>query len=331
MGDHSMKSVLKAAVLGIAAVSLMGSAYAADIRVAFVPQIQGIPYYVAMEDGAKAAAKKFGVEYVQQGPTSTNSADQLRIFDSFVNQGFNVVAVSPVDVETLKPAIARAKSQGVHVITSDADAAGSARDFYVAQARDQDLGFTILDEMVKRIGEEGKIAIISDAPTIQSLNNWIDAIQQRAKTKYPKLKIVSVDHTDGTAARAFQFATDAMTRNPDLKGIIGIASTTCPGIAQAVEASGKSGTIVATGYCSPNTVRDYVKSGAMTYTVLWNPADLGYLTVWAGKQVADGKSFEASPKVDGLDAAVKWMANEKILLLGAPMVFTKDNIGNFNF
>ncbi len=32
-----------------------------------------------------------------------------------------------------------------------------------------------------------------------------------------------------------------MTRNPDLKGIIGIASTTCPGIAQAVEASGKSG------------------------------------------------------------------------------------------
>ena len=68
--------------------------------------------------------------------------------------------------------------------------------------------------MVKRIGEEGKIAIISDAPTIQSLNNWIDAIQQRAKTKYPKLKFVSVDHTDGTAARAFQFATDAMTAIP---------------------------------------------------------------------------------------------------------------------
>ena len=327
-----MKSALKAAVFGLVAVtSLMGSVYAANLRVAFVPQIQGIPYYVAMEEGAKAAAKKFGVDYVQQGPTSTNAADQLRIFDSFVNQGFNVVAVSPVDVETLKPAIARAKAQGVHVITSDADAPGSARDFYVAQARDQDLGFTILDEMVKRIGEEGKIAIISDAPTIQSLNNWIDAIQERAKTKYPKLKIVSVDHTDGTAARAFQFATDAMTRNPDLKGIIGIASTTCPGIAQAVEASGKTGSVVATGYCSPNTVRDYIKSGAMTYSVLWNPSDLGYLTVWAAKELSEGRTFADKVTVDGLKNQPTWLAEDKILLLGPPMVFTAENIDQFKF
>jgi ABC-type sugar transport system substrate-binding protein len=327
-----MKNLIKAAVAGLLANTVtVLAAHAADVRVAFVPQIQGIPYYVAMEEGAKKAAAKFGVDYVQQGPTSTNSADQLRIFESFVNQGFNVVGVSPVDVETLKPAIAAAEKKGVHVITSDADAAGSEREFYVAQAMDKDLGYSILDEMVKRVGKDGKIAVISDAPTIASLNNWIAAIQERAKTTYPNLQIVSVDHTDGTAARAFQFATDAMTRTPDLKGIIGIASTTCPGIGQAVEAAGRAGTIVTAGFCSPNTVRDYVTSGAMTYTVLWNPADLGYLTVWAGKQIADGTKFETSPKVEGLDADVKWLANDKILLLGAPMVFTKDNIANFNF
>lgn len=315
----------------LATTTLAGAAYAKDVRVAFVPQIQGIPYYVAMETGAKTAAEKFGVNYVQQGPTATSAADQLRIFESFVNQGFDVVGVSPVDVETLKPAIARATEKGVHVITSDADAAGSKRAFYVAQAMDKDLGYTVLDEMVARVGKEGKIAIISDAPTIASLNNWIAAIQERAKSTYPDLEIVSVDHTDGTAARAFQFATDAMTRNPDLKGIIGIASTTCPGIGQAVEAAGRTGTIVTTGFCSPNTVKDYVMSGAMTYSVLWNPSDLGYLTVWAGKQVAEGKKFEPEPKVEGLDAKVQWLPEQNILLLGAPMVFTKDNIGQFNF
>ncbi|MGE0240783.1 MAG: autoinducer 2 ABC transporter substrate-binding protein, partial [Parvibaculaceae bacterium] len=328
-----MKTILKTLAAGLAAATVLaGAAFAQDkVRVAFVPQIQGIPYYVAMENGGKKAAEKFGVEYVQEGPTSTNAADQLRIFESFVSQGFNVVGVSPVDVETLKPAIAKARAAGVHVITSDADAAGSEREFYVAQALDQDLGFTILDEMVKRIGEEGKIAVISDAPTIASLNAWIAAIKERAQTKYPKIEIVSVDHTDGTAARAFQFATDAMTRNPDLKGIIGIASTTCPGIGQAVEAAGKQGQIVTTGYCSPNTIKDYMMSGAMTYSVLWNPADLGYLTVWAGKQVADGAAFEAKPKVEGLDANVQWLAVQKVLLLGNPMIFSKDNIQQFDF
>src|ERR1700753_1750295 len=147
-----MKNLLKTAAIGLLAnAAIVLAAHAADVKVAFVPQIQGIPYYVAMEEGAKKAADKFGVQYVQQGPTTTNSADQLRIFESFVNQGFNVVGVSPVDVETLKAAIAAAEKKGVHVITSHADAAGSEREFYVAQAMDTDLGHTILDEMVKRV------------------------------------------------------------------------------------------------------------------------------------------------------------------------------------
>ncbi len=328
-----MTRLMKTLTAGLlAAVAISSAAIAQDkVRVAFVPQIQGIPYYVAMENGGKKAAEAFGVDYIQQGPTTTNAADQLRIFESFVNQGVNVVALSPVDVETLKPAIAKARAQGVHVITADADAAGSEREFYVAQAMDKDLGYTILDEMVKRIGKDGKVAIISDAPTIASLNAWIAAIKERASSEYPDLKIVSVDHTDGTASRAFQFATDAMTRNPDLGGIIGIASTTCPGIGQAVEAAGKQGQIVTTGFCSPNTIKDYMLSGALTYSVLWNPSDLGYLTVWAGKQLADGKAFDASPKVEGLDASVQWLADQKILLLGNPMIFTKDNIEQFDF
>jgi rhamnose transport system substrate-binding protein len=69
----------------------------------------------------------------------------------------------------------------------------------------------------------------------------------------------------------------------------------------------------------------------MTYSVLWNPADLGYLTVWAGKQVADGVAFEAEPAVEGLEANVRWLEDEKILLLGDPMVFTKENIEQFDF
>lgn len=311
---------------------LGGTAFAADpIRFAFVPQIQGIPYYNAMEKGGQAAAAKFGVTYIQQGPTTTSASDQLRIFDSFVAQHFNVIGVSPDDVETLKPAIARAKAQGIHVITSDADAAGTARDFYVAQALDKDLGYTLIDEVAKRIGDEGKVAIISDSPTIQSLNNWIAAIKERASAAHPKIEIVSVNNTDGTAARAFQFATDAMTRNPDLKAIIGIASTTCPGVAQAVETAGKIGKVVTTGYCSPNTIREAMKSGSMSFSVLWSPYDLGYLTVWAARQVADGKPFEKSNVVDGQKQPATWMEADKILLLGSPMIFTKENIDQFNF
>lgn len=306
-------------------------AEAKDVRIAFVPQIQGIPYYVSMEEGGKAAAAKFGASYIQQGPTSTSAADQLRIFESFVNQGYDVIAISPNDVETLKPTIAKAVAKGVKVITSDADAPGTDRLVFVAQALDQDLGFTVMDELVKRIGAAGKVAIVSDSPTIQSLNNWIAAIQERAKTKYPGIQIVSVSNTDGTAAKAYQYATDAITRHPDLKAIIGIASTTCPGVAQAVEAADKIGKVITTGYCSPNTARQYIKSGAMPFSVLWSPYDLGYLTVWAGKQLVEGQALQTENNVPGLAAPAQYNADKKLLLLGPPTVFTKENVDSFNF
>lgn len=306
----------------------------AQVRIAFVPQIQGIPYYVAMEEGGDAAAEAFDAVYTQQGPTSTNAADQLRIFESFINQRYDVISVSPVEVQSLRPAITRARNMGINVITSDADAPESDRQLYVAQALDQDLGYTILDELVARIGEDAEIAIISDAPTIQSLNNWIAAIQERAETTYPDLEIVSVQNTDGTTARAYQFATDVMTANPDLDGIIGIASTTCPGVAQAVEDAGKIGEVITTGFCSPNTVRSYVKSGAMPFSVLWNPTDLGYLTVWAGVQLTEGVDFadmEGSIEVPGLENPVTYIPDQQILLLGPPAVFTEANIDDFDF
>ncbi|TDL81640.1 autoinducer 2 ABC transporter substrate-binding protein [Palleronia sediminis] len=300
-------------------------------RIAFIPQIAGIPYYVAMEEGAMRAAEELGVEYVQEGPTSTNAADQLRIFESFVNQGFDVIAISPLDGETLKPAISRAIEQGIVVLTADADAPDSDRQFFVAQALDRDLGYTLLDEAVERIGESGKIAIVSDSPTIQSMQNWIAAIEERAETTYPDIEIVSVDHTDGTAQRAYQFATDAMTRNPDLKAILGMASTTCPGIAQAVEAADLVGEVLTAGYCSPNTARDYIKSGAMPFSVLWNPADLGYLTVWVGDHLVDGGEITGAFEVEGLEQTIEYLPENDVILLGPPSVFTEENVDDFDF
>jgi len=319
---------------GIALGLTLGSGAAAQddtTQIAFIPQIAGIPYYVAMQEGAERAAEELGVEYVQEGPTSTNAADQLRIFESFVNQGFDVIAISPLDEETLKPAIVRAREAGIIVLTSDADAPGSDRQYFVAQALDQDLGYTLLDETVARTGDSGKIAIVSDSPTIQSMQNWIAAIEERAESAYPEIEIVSVDHTDGTAQRAYQFATDAMTRNPDLMAVLGMASTTCPGIAQAVEAAGVVGEVLSAGYCSPNTARDYIKSGAMPFSVLWNPADLGYLTVWVGDYLVNGGEVTGDLDVPGLEAPVRYLPDSGILLLGPPSVFTEDNVDDFDF
>jgi ABC-type sugar transport system substrate-binding protein len=102
-------------------------------KVAFVPQIVGIPYFNAMEEGGKDAAEKFGVDFIYTGPTDTNPADQLRIVNGLIDQGVNAVSLSVLDASSIDPILNKAKDKGIHIFTSDSDAPKSAREVYVAE------------------------------------------------------------------------------------------------------------------------------------------------------------------------------------------------------
>jgi ABC-type sugar transport system substrate-binding protein len=322
----------KAVALSALTLALSSTAFAEDKpKVAFVPQLIGIPYFNAMEAGGKEAAEELGVEFIYSGPVDTNPVDQLQIVQNLIDQGVSAVSVSVLDASAIAPVVEAAKAKGAKLFTSDSDAPDSGRAVYVAQATDEGLGTTIIDELVKRVGEDAKIGIVSGEATASNLNAWIGFMQKHAKEKYPKLTLLEPQYAGGTAQRAAQIAGDLMTANPDIKGIIAVASSTCPGVAQAIETAGKTGTVIGTGYCSPNTARSYIKSGSFGFSVLWDPAQLGYLTVWAGKQLIDGKAFEAENTVPGFASPVTYNADSGILLLGPPAVFTAENVDKFDF
>ncbi len=83
--SKSMRSLFAGAAL--LALAYPG-AQAADEHntVAFVPQIVGIPYFNAMEEGGKKAAGALGVKFIYSGPVDTNPVDQLQIVQNLVNQ-----------------------------------------------------------------------------------------------------------------------------------------------------------------------------------------------------------------------------------------------------
>jgi rhamnose transport system substrate-binding protein len=146
------------------------------------------------------------------------------------------------------------------------------------------------------------------------------------------MSIVDVRFTTGGSSEdAFRQAQQLMVRYPDLKGLVAVASSTIPGVARAVESTNKIGKVKVIGYGSPNTVRPFVKKGIMEASILWNPRELGYLTVWAGMKLAKGESFSETNKVPGLSQEIKYFPDSKILLLGSPLVITKGNVDTFNF
>ncbi|MDR0361519.1 MAG: autoinducer 2 ABC transporter substrate-binding protein [Planctomycetota bacterium] len=310
-----------------------GAASAAEkTRVAFIPQLIGIPYFTAMEKGGEKAAQDLGIEFMYVGAPTASASEQVRLFENLIQQKVDAISISVLDAVSLNPVIRRARAAGIAVFTSDSDSADSERQVYVAQAMDKDLGYTLIDRLAAQCGESGQIGIVSGESTATNLNAWIAFMKERLKDKYPKMELVDVRFTSGGSSEdALRQAEELMTRFPAIKGLVAVASTTVPGVVQAVQQADMAGEVAVIGYGSPNTVRPFIKSGVMKESVLWDPWRLGYLTAWAGKRLADGKSFAAENAIPGFDAPVKYFADEKILLLGDPLVIDANNVDTFDF
>jgi len=319
-------------VISLLLLSFSSIVEAEKLKVAFIPQLIGIPYFTAMEEGGKEAAERFGIEFTYVGPTTTSAPEQVKIMDSLIRQNYNAISISVLDPESINPIIEKARKKGIDVLTSDSDSPDSARQAFVAQALNQDLGYTLIDELARQIDYKGEIGIISGESTATNLNSWIGYMKERVDDKYSAIEIVDVRYTSGGSSQdAFRQAQQLMTRYPDIKGLVAVASTTVPGVAQAVQTMGKVGKVKVIGYGSPNTVRSYIKNGVMEASILWDPKALGYLTVWACKLFAEGKTPEEINYVPGMKDPVKWFPEDKILLLGPPLVITKENVDDFDF
>jgi len=64
--------------------------------------------------------------------------------------------------------------------------------------------------------------------------------------------------------------------------------------------------------------------------MLWNTADLGYLTVHAGAQMAQNKLAPGATSLEaGRLGKIEIRGSE--VILGPPLLFTKENIDKFDF
>ncbi|MGK2310602.1 autoinducer 2 ABC transporter substrate-binding protein [Cutibacterium sp. V947] len=306
------------------------SGAASDVSVAFVPKIQGIPFFEAMNKGGADAAKEFGFKWVYSGPTTADPAAQGDVVRSLMQQKVGALMVASNDPDSMGPLLKEAQDKGIKVGTSDTDAPNSAREVFVTQATEDGIGAALLEQIAKPINGEGEIAIVSCGQTASNLNAWIKVVKSKAVSDYPKIKIVDTVYADEDQAKAVTMAKDLMNANPNLKGIIGPCTTAAPGIAQAVQESGKTGKVFTVGVGTPKAMLPYLTDGSSSASVLWNVEDHGYLTAWAGFQLASGKKFEPTQDVGRLKG-IKYDESTKTLLLGEPLILTKDNAGNFNY
>ena len=297
--------------------------------IALMPKAKGDPYFVSCKQGADEAAKELGVELLWDGPTDLDPAKQNEVVEAWITRGVDVIAVSVENKVGISSVLRKAREKGIKVITWDADAERDARDFLINQATPQGIGYTLTDEAARILNNKGEFAIITASLSAANQNEWIKYIKERLAQKYPDLKLVAIQPSEGDRDRAFSETQTVLKVYPNVKLVMAIAAPAVPGAAEAVQQSGRKDVKV-TGLSLPNMNKPYVHNGVVESVVLWNTVDLGYLTVYAGNALITGQLKRSDKELKAGRLNTIEVVDDEVRL-GAPFIFNKDNIDRFNF
>ncbi|MFN0110153.1 MAG: substrate-binding domain-containing protein [Blastocatellia bacterium] len=297
--------------------------------IGMMPKAKGDPYFVSCRKGAEEAAKELGVELIWDGPTDLDPAKQNEVVEGWITRGVDVIAVSVENSAAISTVLRKARDKGIKVITWDADAEANARDFFINQATPQGIGYTLMDEAARILEGKGEFAIITASLSAANQNEWIKHIKARLAEKYPAIKLVAIQPSDGDRDRAFQETQNVMKVHPNVKLIMGVAAPAVPGAAEAVKQSGRADVKVI-GLSIPSLCKQYVHDGVIESFVLWNTLDLGYLTVFAANELSAGR-LKLGDKEINAGRLKRLEVKERDVMLGAPFIFNKSNVNRFDF
>lgn len=312
-----------------------GEADAGDLAVTFIPKQLNNPYNDVVLSGAKTASDEIGfAEYNQVGPLEASASSQVSFINNETQAGTNVIAIAGNDPDAVCPALQEARDGGAKIVAFDSDTNPDCRDIFVNQVESKEVALVQLEMIAEQIGGEGDIAILSATANATNQNEWIAAMEDEIANnpEYQGINIVTKVYGDDDDTKSFQEAQGLMQAHPDLKGIVvpttvGIAAT-----ARYLSTSQYKGKVALTGLGLPNEMRSFVKDGTVTEFALWDPAQLGYVSAYAGMALADGTiTGAAGDKFEAGELGEREVGEGGIVVVGPPVKFNADNIDEYDF
>lgn len=348
------------AILVVPVMLISGCTKAGDdtIKIAMLPKFKGENYFDAVKTGAMESvaalvADGVKIELLYDGPPQDQATNQKQvdILEGWIAQGVDAILVSPNDPTAIAPTLKKAQTNGIKVLTFDADAQTDARDLFVNQVVASGVAFGLVDGTAKKLIAKGygpstpvNIGIISSAKTDANQQAWLAEIKKLlASADYSWMKIKNEDTDvyypgpDETATQT-QAGTLIGRMGPgadQIQAAIGLTSMAAPALGSQYEAASSkpdATKIVLTGLGTPNGLKAYIKNDSNPFDagVLWNCMDLGYLSIQAAYQMVKG-TITSTTTTFTAGRLGNYEITDKMIVLGPALIFDKTNVDQFNY
>ncbi|MGV8872826.1 MAG: substrate-binding domain-containing protein [Rhodococcus sp. (in: high G+C Gram-positive bacteria)] len=243
------------------------------------------------EEQAKKNGDRVIVNYANYS-TSKQTSD----VETMLQQGVDVLVLSPVDSTAAAALVTRAQAQGVKVITYDAGVDGATAD-YAIERNNYEAGKLHVESALNAV-PEGNYAIIRGDKSTSVAQGMGKAYDELLLTN-PDVRIVYDQWTPGwESAQAQKNAEAALLNNNDIDAFVVSWDDGAQGVVQALKAAGvPADRVYVTGTDAGVPSLANIASGWQSETV-WTPIDDGALAAAdIGHALASGQDIPAPDDV----------------------------------
>ncbi len=252
-----------------------------DLTFVIVPKcvhewFDAVTYGANQEAAALSQQLGVNVKIDYRAPATADVTTQNTVLEQAAATNPDGIILDPNDYSGSKQIIDEIQAKGIPVMLFDARVPGSG---LCAVGNDFAEQATLeAQDLAKRLGEKGKIAIMHGVPTAANHSERYETFKT-VLAEYPNIEVIEAGADQDNYQTAQQLAAACIAANPDLGGFLCVDASGPIGISAAIEEAGMQGKITFVGAENLLQILQYIKNGTMVCSYSTKPQDQGALAV----------------------------------------------------
>ncbi|WP_329410116.1 substrate-binding domain-containing protein [Streptomyces sp. NBC_00704] len=290
---YGLAAVVTIAVVGATSFLHGGGSPGANPRIGLALSTLNNPFFVQIQSGAKAEAKKLGVDLTVTD-AQNDASQQANQLQNFTSSGYDSIIVNPVDSDAASNSVKAADKAKIPVIAVDRGVNKATVDALVAS--DNVAGGELAARTVaEKLGGSGRIVILQGQAGTSAARERAEGFAKGLKA-YPGIQVLAQQPADFDRTKGLDVMSNLLQAHPDVQGVIAANDEMALGAIKALGSkAGKSVQVV--GFDGTPDGLKAVAQGTLYASVAQQPSQLGKIAVDNALKALRGKKVEETVKV----------------------------------
>lgn len=214
---------------------------------------------------------KITIDY--QAPAQADLGEQNTLLERAIATNPDGIAIDAIDVNASLPILKEAQERGIPVVLFVSTAPQGSQLTYISNDF-YEQGRILGEELLKRIGDKGKVAIIHGVPTNSAHADRYQALLDLF-AKHPGIEVVETGYDSDDVQKAQTEASRILAAHPDLNAFAVVDAAGPVGVGLALREADRVGEVKFVGIDDVPQLQELMRDGVLDLSIATRPRMIG--------------------------------------------------------